>query len=333
MARSLRIQFPGAYYHITCRGVERRMIYADDSDRKRFLALLSNSLTTYHVSLHAFVLMANHFHLLIQTKKANCSEFMRHFNICYTSWFNWRHNRCGNLYQGRYKAFLIDADDYLLTVSRYLHLNPARKKIKEIGDYWEKWQMVKDFRWSSLPGYLNLKYKDTFVHYDQVLSIAGGRGQYTQYIIDGLKKDIGSPFLQIASGSILGDRNFINKAIKNIPQASEREQPEYKKLINYHTVEPTYLLKFITKTGDIDDQQLTTRNRFGLIRGMVAEILYRYCEITQQQIGKYLGNLDYISVQMLRRRLKVRLNEDPKLKKQFENLISMIDEKMYNEKI
>jgi hypothetical protein len=78
MARALRIQFPGAFYHITCRGIERRHIFLDDKDRNRFLFLLSNSLKAYQVVLYAYILMNNHFHLLIQTKKANCSEFMRH---------------------------------------------------------------------------------------------------------------------------------------------------------------------------------------------------------------------------------------------------------------
>lgn len=126
MVRSLRIQFPGAFYHITCRGIERKHIFVDDKDRCKFLALLSESLETYQVVLFAYIMMTNHFHLLIQTRKANCSEFMRHFNICYTGWFNYHNSRCGNLYQGRYKAFLVDADTYLLEVSRYLHLNIVR---------------------------------------------------------------------------------------------------------------------------------------------------------------------------------------------------------------
>jgi len=126
MARPLRIQYPGAFYHITCRGNERKEIFLDDKDRNRFLALLTESLETYQVILYAYILMINHFHLLVQTKRANLSEFMRCFNICYTGWFNYRHHRCGHLYQGRYKAFLIDADNYLLEVSRYLHLNSVR---------------------------------------------------------------------------------------------------------------------------------------------------------------------------------------------------------------
>ncbi|MGD9379274.1 MAG: transposase, partial [candidate division WOR-3 bacterium] len=91
MARPLRIQFPGAFYHVTCRGNKRRVIFRDNDDRYRFLTQLRESLQTYQVNLHAYVMMDNHFHLIVQTLRANLSEFMRRFNICYTSWFNYHH--------------------------------------------------------------------------------------------------------------------------------------------------------------------------------------------------------------------------------------------------
>lgn len=128
MTRPLRILFPGAYYHVTCRGNDRRAIYRDDRDRELFLEKLRGSLGTYQVELHAYVLMANHFHLMVATPKGNLSEFMRHFNISYTAAFNRRHRRVGHLYQGRYKAILVDQDSYLLELSRYVHLNPVRVK-------------------------------------------------------------------------------------------------------------------------------------------------------------------------------------------------------------
>src|SRR6476660_8016308 len=101
MARPLRIQYSGAYYHVTCRGNDRRSIYRDDSDRELFLEKLKASLEIYGVALHAHVLMDNHFHVLVQTPKANLSEFMRHFNIAYTGAYNRRHNRVGYLLGSR----------------------------------------------------------------------------------------------------------------------------------------------------------------------------------------------------------------------------------------
>jgi putative transposase len=145
MARQLRIQYPGAYYHVTSRGNEQQDIYRDHADYKRFLITLSESLDIFNVSLLAYVCMTNHFHLFLSTPDGNLSEFMRHFNITYTSVFNRRHNRTGHLYQGRYKSFLVNADTYLKEVSRYIHLNPVRiedhsgksveAKIKLLGQY------------------------------------------------------------------------------------------------------------------------------------------------------------------------------------------------------
>src|SRR5512140_10640 len=102
MVRPLRIQYPGAVYHVTCRGNEWRDIFQDDKDRRKFVAILSRSLETYSVELYAYVLMSNHFHLLVATPLGNLGEFMRHFNITYTGTFNRCHRRVGHLYQGRY---------------------------------------------------------------------------------------------------------------------------------------------------------------------------------------------------------------------------------------
>ncbi len=119
MARPLRIQYPGAYYHVTCRGNERKEIFLDAHDRTVFLEKLSLSLDIYNVSLLAYVCMFNHFHMLLTTPDGNLSEFMRHFSISYTSAFNLRYGRVGHLYQGRYKSFLIDADEISLSLLSY----------------------------------------------------------------------------------------------------------------------------------------------------------------------------------------------------------------------
>ncbi len=132
MARPLRIQYPGAVYHVTCRGNERQDIFKDDADRKRFLQILIQSVNIYSVKLFSYVLMSNHFHLLIETPKGNLAEFMRKFNITYTGYYNRRHDRVGHLYQGRYKSILVDKNEYLSILSRYIHLN-GQNKVHEKG--------------------------------------------------------------------------------------------------------------------------------------------------------------------------------------------------------
>src|SRR5882724_8554912 len=128
MARPLRILYPNAFYHVTCRGNDRRVIFRDDDDRTRFLERLRSAREIFSVRVHAYVLMSNHFHLIVETPKANLSEFMRQFNISYTGYYNRRHHRIGHLYQGRFKAIVVDKDSYLLELSRYVHLNPIRIK-------------------------------------------------------------------------------------------------------------------------------------------------------------------------------------------------------------
>ena len=168
MARALRIQYPGAYYHITCRGNERRAIFRNDADRLAFLDYLKRSLEQYIVILQTYTLMDNHFHLLIETPRGNLSEFMRHFNISYTGYFNRQHRCSGHLYQGRFKAIVVEADNYLLALSRYIHLNPIRLKKWAKRPIKEKIRYLKGYPWSSLRGYL--QGNDPLVRHQEVLA-------------------------------------------------------------------------------------------------------------------------------------------------------------------
>jgi len=124
MTRPLRIEYPGALYHVTCRGNEKRAIFKDDQDREKFLEIFQRSIEIYNIEVFSYVLMRNHFHFLLKTQLGNLSQFMRHFNITYTNHFNRRYKRSGHLYQGRYKSILIDSDEYFIMVSRCIHLNP-----------------------------------------------------------------------------------------------------------------------------------------------------------------------------------------------------------------
>ena len=126
MARPLRIEYPGAYYHVMNRGNRGEDIFLTDKDRQVFVDGLADSCDTYNVRLIAYVLISNHFHLLVQTPQANLSEFMRHFLVTYTVRFNRRNGRTGHVFQGRFKSLLVDEDAYLLPLSRYIHLNPIR---------------------------------------------------------------------------------------------------------------------------------------------------------------------------------------------------------------
>jgi len=144
MARPLRLEFAGALYHITSRGNERKAIYADDTDFELFLTLLGKVCEQYNWVMHAYCLMTNHYHLLVETPDANLSKGMRQLNGTFTQAINRKHKRVGHLFQGRYKAVLVDRDAYLLELNRYIVLNPIRAKmVQNPGDWpWSNWHAV-----------------------------------------------------------------------------------------------------------------------------------------------------------------------------------------------
>src|SRR3984893_6867507 len=152
MARALRLQFEDALYHLCARGNRRERIFADDKDCARFLALLGQSLGRFTVELHAFVLLPNHFHLVARTRKANLSRWMHWLMVAYSVYFNRRHRRSGHLLQGRYKSLVVEEGEYLLELSRYLHLNPVRGAVLGRGTPMERRERLRQFVWSSYRG-------------------------------------------------------------------------------------------------------------------------------------------------------------------------------------
>jgi putative transposase len=129
MARPLRIEFAGATYHVTSRGNRREPIFIDDGDRLAFIELLGHTLTRFDATALAYCLMGNHYHAVLTTRQANLSALMRQLNGVYTQRFNRRHDKAGHVFQGRFKAILVDRDAYLLAVCRYVELNPVRARM------------------------------------------------------------------------------------------------------------------------------------------------------------------------------------------------------------
>lgn len=330
MARALRIQYPGAYYHVTCRGNDRKRIFGDDKDREKFLKLLENSLDVYRVNLYSYVLMTNHFHFLIQTPAGNLSEFMRHFNVCYTGYHNYRHSRSGHLYQGRYKSFLVDVDNYLLEVSRYLHLNVVRVHSLKTASLEEKMNLLESYKWSSLPGYISKNKIEKFVNYDLILSMSGSRANYYKFIIEGLDKQVKDPFRGIKNGGILGGDKFLKKVKKEyLEYGSKREQPIYRELKS-GTIKPEDLINEVTKHFNIKKEEFSIKQKDGIKRGILSELLYKYSKLKQKDIGRILGNIDYSAVSKLRIRLKKKMEENGEIKKQFKELERKIIGKLSN---
>ena len=324
MARPLRIQYPGAVYHVTSRGNERREIFKADKDRKTFLEILGQSLKIYNVRLYSYVLMNNHFHLLIETPLGNLGEFMKQFNITYTSYFNRRHKRVGHLYQGRYKSILVDKEEYLSVLSRYIHLNPVRTKQMKGKSDEEKKEILMEYKWSSLPGYIHKRKKEEIIEYGKVLGEYGGdndRGRRTyrkrirEDIAQGLEiKD------KIIGQSIIGGEKFIawikDKFLKG---EKDRECPPLRDLQRYRAKEE--IMAAITKDTGKSFEDI--KEEGGTVREIAMDALYRMGSIKGVEIGKIFG-IDYSTVSHGRKRLREKMQKDRKLRE----MVTRIEQKL-----
>jgi putative transposase len=160
MSRAPRIEFEGALYHVVTRGDRREAIFLDDKDR---LEYLEEGADRYGVLVHCYVLMGNHFHLVVTTPKANLSKWMHQLKTAYTVYFNRRHRMVGHLFQGRFKSVVVEAESYLLELSRYLHLNPVTGEILGEGTPEERRERLRSYTWSSYRGYAGLGKSKRFV--------------------------------------------------------------------------------------------------------------------------------------------------------------------------
>jgi putative transposase len=185
MARPLRIEFADATYHITSRGNEQRDIFYSDDDRRAFLSFLGDAVRRFHWSITAWVLMTNHFHLVLQTPHPNLSKGMQWLNGKYAAWFNRRHNRCGHLFQGRFKAFLVEKETYFTEVQRYVVLNPVRAKLVE---------HPADYQWSSYRAIAGLEEPYPWIDVAAALEPFGGKTEvaqlaYRQFVLDRIGRE------------------------------------------------------------------------------------------------------------------------------------------------
>lgn len=224
MTRPLRLEFPGALYHVTARGDHREAIYRDAEDRLAWLNTIALVCKRFNLVVHAFCQMTNHYHLLIETVDGNLSQAMRQLNGLYTQAFNRRHRLVGHLFQGRYKAILVQKERYLLELTRYVVLNPLRARMLTSLDDWP---------WSSHHCTLGRKPAPPWLETDWLLRQFGNTHDeaitaYEQFVAAGL--DLDSPLKATSHQLILGDdefvdhhQQFLNAAVlRDVPKAQRR---------------------------------------------------------------------------------------------------------------
>jgi len=172
MARHLRKRYAGAKYHVTNRGNGRNGVFYCEDDYGRFMEQLTTAAWKDGVVVYAYCLMPNHYHLFVETPWGNIDRFMDRLGTAYAMYFRYKHYRPGHCFQGRYKAPLVSGDDYIVRLTRYIHLNPVCVRGMKNRESAEKWEYLRRYRWSSLRGYLNGKEAEDLVDYRWLASSA-----------------------------------------------------------------------------------------------------------------------------------------------------------------
>jgi REP element-mobilizing transposase RayT len=286
MTRAWRIEYEGALYHVLSRGNERRDIFFDGDDRRRFLDTLGNMAQRFEIDVFVYVLMDNHYHLLLRTSRANLSRAMQWLGVTYTNRFNARHSRSGHLFQGRFKNMIVQNDAYLLQLSYYIHRNPLRAKMVE---------RLADYRWSSYRAYAYGQQAPEWLHTELILSqLMNVEGRHKAYRENTQKyaKEESRLWENLRHGFILGENRFVGE-IKNrfLPKPAHRDIPQQKSL-----VKDVDLNRILEKTAEflgceLDEFKKASRvpSRNVLYRDFLLYAVWRLGLRTNLQLGEMLG--------------------------------------------
>ena len=332
MPRLLRIEYAGAIYHITIRGNARADIFRDDGDRRRFLKRLSESVDTYGVRLFMFCLMNNHVHLVLETPIPNLQRFMQSLETGYTVYYNQRHKMIGHLFQGRYKAKLVEGDRYLLKLSRYVHLNPIH-----VGD-WREMELsrrklyLRNYLWSSYRSYIGHEKLLKFVTYGPVLTQTGVRKsrQTTEYrkFVEGGLAETDEEFREILkkSGGAIGDDEFLEWVReRNIELASKAAKPEdvsFRKEVT--RLNSDDVLELVGHRLGVAVESLREKRRDSALRPVAARMLAKYCGLTNRQTAGVLGLKSGVAVGLQVRKAAVLMTQDDRVAR----LITSIEDEL-----
>ena len=341
MARPLRIEYPGARYHVTARGNEQRDIFRSDHDRFHFLELLSELGERFGIKAHAYVLMDNHFHLMLETPEANLSRAMQWLGVSYSVWFNRRHRRVGHLFQGRFKAVIVEDERGWQEVARYVHLNPVRLKAMELGKRQraasraglvkkpktelvdQRLTVLRRYRWSSYPGYAGYAPALPWVCQEPLGRLCGGRSagerqsalrQYTEQAVK--QGGAESPWARLVGGMVLGTQSFA-QSLRSKVRGNAREQAAMKRL--QKPVSWAVIIKALeTLRGE---QWSDLSGRHGDWAWDAALWLGRRMgRLRLNELGDLAGGMDYAAVSQATRRFDGRLEKESKLRQHLEQL-------------
>jgi REP element-mobilizing transposase RayT len=319
MARPLRIEFKGALYHILSRGNERRNIFFGDADYKVFLGVLEEMSERFEVDIFAYVLMSNHYHLLIRTNQGNLSKSMQWVGTTYTRRFNLQHFRSGHLFQGRFKSILVQNDAYLMQLSCYIHRNPLRAGLVN---------RLADYRWSSYRTYAYKASHTKWLNKDLILSQCNGEDSYKTYRekVQKYSEEESKVFENLRHGIVFGTKRYLNKITKkHLKKESDVELPQLNRIIK--DKDPAKLLKSAAKVINFNLTKLSQSDRILKKDIQDRDVLLYFLRgtglYTNKQIGELFG-LTYSAVSRRANIVKSEIFKQSEMRQKYSLIKSMI---------
>ena len=319
MARPLRIEFKGALYHIISRGNERRDIFLGDDDYEIFLDVLEEMSDRYEVDIFAYVLMSNHYHLLIRTNQKNLSKSMQWLGTTYTRRFNLKHSRSGHLFQGRFKSILVQNDAYLMQLSCYIHRNPLRGGLVN---------RLADYRWSSYRSYAYKTSHIDWLNTDRILSQFKGKDSYKAYRkkIQKYSEEDAKIFENLRHGIVFGTKNYLKKITeKRLKREYDEELPQLNRMVK--DKDPEKLLARAAKAINFDLKKLGQSDRIFQKDVQDRDVLLYFFKrtglYTNKQIGELFG-LTYSAVSRRSSIAKSQISKSSEMRRKYRRIKSII---------
>lgn len=332
MARAPRIHIPGAWYHVTSRGNERRAIFRAEGDYAHMVRILEETVDRFRLRLHGYVLMENHYHLVLECPEGNLSRAMQWLNLSYSAWFNRRHRRIGHLFEGRFKGIVVDPQQWGLILSRYVHLNPLRTRRHAMGksqrqerstgkrkgatadELSNRLLFLNAYRWSSYRAFAGYEPQPAWLETAGVASLIEGdprrwRSKYRALIEEGAREGAASPWPAVEAQAVLGGQSLVEEVRTQIKEG-RREIVGKRSLSRRRTFEEAIAI--------VQRHRRQPWEEFKALHGdpgreMVLWLARRTTGMTLAQLGKQT-NADYAAVSIALKRFELKMADDRKLR-------------------
>jgi REP element-mobilizing transposase RayT len=317
MARPLRVEYPGAFYHVMNRSGGGEEVFVRNANIERFLQNLEKAVERFSTVIHAFCLMPTHYHLLLQTPEPNLSATIQWLNVSYAAYYNKNHDRKGHLFQGRFKAILVDGDEYLKELSRYIHLNPVRARMVAKPD---------EYRWSSYPAYVGKVKPPHWLEVKWLLGCFGEKPKESarsyRSFVEGVDMDsLRNPHDEVVEGFVLGDSAFVEWVRDTCLRGREEdgEIPQLGKLIPRPALER--IAGEVSQALGCGEETIRRKGSKSDIGRDMAIYLARDCAgVSCKDLGRFFGEVSGAAITMRYKDMCQRMEHDQRLRKRVDEI-------------